>query len=185
MVKAEKPSPLSWPPASQHSLRCLDQVAQIFIRSCRAQLLRLLSAWRPAARRALLALGNGSAPWAAPSADFAPRLGPPSVGPLALSKFIHAAALSVDEAGAQDPRARGAAPAAAPGFAAGLGSASGSGSAPAAAAAPAAAPGAAPQKFEATRPFVVAVTHVPTGANVLLGRVAQPMLWSQRSTAAR
>ena len=134
-----------------------------------------------AVRRALLALSNGSAPWAAPSADFAPRLG----ANIALSKFIHAAALSVDEAGAQGPRARGGAPAAAPGPAVGLGSGSGSGSAPAAAAAPAAAPRGAPQKFEAARPFVVAVTHVPTGANVLLGRVAQPLLWSQRSTAAR
>lgn len=138
-----------------------------------------------AVRRALLALSNGSAPWTLPSADFAPRLGPASSGKLALSKFVHAAALSVDEAGALGAHARGGAPAAAPGPAAGLGLLPGSGSAPAAAAAPAAAPGGAPLKFEAVRPFVVAVTHVPTGANVLLGRVAQPLLWSERRAAAR
>ena len=134
-----------------------------------------------AARRALLALNGGPAPWAAPSADFAPLLGPPDSGPLALSKFIHAAALSVDEAGAQGEHMRGEAPAAAPGPAAG----SGLGSEPGPAQAAAAAPGAAPQKFEASRPFVVAVTHKASGANVLLGLVAEPVLWSKRATAVR
>lgn len=120
------------------------------------------------------------APWATPSADFAPLLTASSAGPLAMSAFYHAAALTVDETGAHGPSTNSAAvPAAAPqGARAARSSDLGSGSAPAGAAAPAQAPAAV---FQATQPFVVAITHVPSGANVLLGRVEAPLLWKERS----
>ena len=97
-----------------------------------------------------------------------------------MSAFYHAAALTVDETGAHGPSTNSAAaPAAAPqGARAARGLVLGSGSAPAGAAAPAQAPTAL---FQATQPFVVAITHVPSGANVLLGRVEAPLLWSERS----
>lgn len=162
------------------------------------------------ARSALRALGGGAAPWAAPSDDWAP-LRAPGAPPLALARILHAGVLALDERGARSLPSRtregfGSAAAPAPGLALapagagapaarprrrGFASAAAPGAARAATPAaalpgPTAAPAPAPVRraFVAARPFVVAVTHVASGANVLLARVAEPLAWSEYTGGA-
>jgi hypothetical protein len=162
------------------------------------------------ARSTLRALGGGAAPWAGPSDDWAP-LRAPGAPPLALARFLHAGVLALDERGARSlpgrPReAPGGAPAPAPalapapagaaapaagpwrwGFASAVAPGAARAAAPAAALpGPAAAPAPAPSRraFVAARPFVVAVTHVASGANLLLARVAEPLAWSEYTGGA-